>query len=486
MTRTEGLDSGPCFRGQPGALEAISLLEASLGFNQLYGKTPIDMTFDSAIAAYGAGAKAKLSNPVVSGQPEDQLRAPFDKLLGDLVEVLGWSKAAVTAVGESSLGDLKIRPDYAVTFQSALVGHVELKAPGKGANPNKFKNSHDREQWKRLQSLPNLMYSDGNEFSLWHFGEPALKIVRVIGDIEDSGEKLRAPTQLRDLFLTFLSWQPVAPKSAQELAKVSARLCRLLRDEVTEQLATENAALTSLAVDWRKLLFPEATDAKFADGYAQAVTFGLLMARARNISLSDGFDKIAQGLGHTSTLIGAALRLLTDDAVNQASLKTSLQTLTRVLGVVDWPSISKGDPEAWLYFYEDFLEVYDNKLRKQTGSYYTPPEVVGAMVRLVDEELRSPRFDIHSGLASSAVTLADPATGTGTFLLGILRRIAETVEADEGAGAVKSAISEAVEKRLIAFEMQLGPFAVAQLRILRVCARCDGRPSDSVRSFWGC
>ena len=369
---------------------------------------------DSAIAAYGASVKAKLANPAVTGQPEDQLRTPFNTLLGDMVELLKWRREDVAAVGESSLSDLKIRLDYAVTFGGALVGHVELKAPGKGADPNKFKDRHDKEQWKRLRSLPNLMYSDGNEFSLWHYGEPGLKRIRLIGDVESSGNKLQAPSTLLALFSTFLSWEPIPPKSVLELAKMSARLCRLLRDEVTEQLAARSAALTSLAVDWRKLLFPEATDEKFADGYAQVVTFGLLMARARNISLSTGFDKVAQELGHTSTLIGAALRLLTDEAVNQQSLKTSLQTLTRVLGVVDWPAISKGDPEAWLYFYEDFLEEYDRKLRRLTGSYYTPPEVVGAMVHLVDEELRSPRFGVHSGLASSAVTLADPATGTGT------------------------------------------------------------------------
>jgi hypothetical protein len=33
------------------------------------------------------------------------------------------------------------------------------------------------------------------------------------------------------------------------LAKVSARLCRLLRDEVTEQLAEKSPALTALAAD---------------------------------------------------------------------------------------------------------------------------------------------------------------------------------------------------------------------------------------------
>ena len=435
------------------------------------------MTLDiaSAISAFGASARDKLSNPVATGQPEDQLRAPFETLLADLAELSKLPRSAVVAVGESSLADLKTRPDYAVTVHGALAGHVELKAPGKGADPRKFRDAHDKAQWEKLRSLPNLVYTDGNEFSLWQNGELSGSVIRLIGDIESSGKKLQAPPELLAVFESFLRWEPIPPRNARELAHVSARLCRLLRDEVTEQLALGSEALTSLAEDWRKLLFPEATDERFADGYAQAVTFGLLMARAKDIELAAGFEEVARELGRTSSLIGAALRLLTDNAENQATLKTSLGTLTRVLDSVHWPAISKGHPEAWLYFYEEFLEVYDNALRKKTGSYYTPPEVVSSMVRLVDEELRSSRFGLHAGIASPAVTLADPATGTGTFLLGILRKIAETVEADEGAGSVPGAIDDAV-KRLIAFEMQLGPFAVAQLRMLAEIVELTGAP----------
>src|SRR5215204_6011200 len=87
------------------------------------------------------------------------------------------------------------------------------------------------------------------------------------------------------------------------------------------------------------------------------------------------------------------------------------------------------------------------------------------MVGLVHQTLRSPsRFGLHRGIASGSITLADPAVGTGTFLLGVLRRIAETVDADEGEGARPAAIVEAL-KRLVGFEMQFGPFAVAQLRL---------------------
>ncbi|MBI2807581.1 MAG: N-6 DNA methylase [Planctomycetes bacterium] len=430
-------------------------------------------TLKSAVAHYGAQAKSKLRNLGAVGEPEDQLRAPLEGLIDDLAQLSGFPTGAVTAVGETALGDLKTRPDYAVTVRNALAGFVEIKAPGKGADPRKFKG-HDKEQWAKLQSLPNLIYTDGNHFSLWRSGELDGPIVSVLGDVETSGATLDAPPELLTLFDSFFRWEPIPPRSAQELARTTARLCRFLRDEVTEQLTLGSPALTALAADWRKLLFPDASDTQFADGYAQAVTFGLLMARAHDIELRTGLDQAAKKLGRTNSLIGAALRLLTDDASNQETLKTSLGTLTRVLDAVNWHSISKDKPEAWLYFYEEFLAVYDNNLRKLTGSYYTPPEVVGAMVRLVDEVLRS-RFQKPAGLASQAVTLADPAVGTGTFLLGVLSRIAATVEADQGAGAVPGAIDAAIS-RLIAFEMQLGPFAVAQLRIYAELVHLIGKP----------
>ena len=90
------------------------------------------ITVNSAIAAFGAKAKEKLANPAASGQPEDQLRAPCEHLLTDLAELCNLPRTAVAAVGESSISNLKTRPDYAVTVRNALTGFVELKAPGKG------------------------------------------------------------------------------------------------------------------------------------------------------------------------------------------------------------------------------------------------------------------------------------------------------------------------------------------------------------------
>lgn len=422
------------------------------------------MELEEAISRYGDVTAKKLGEVAIMGGPEDQLRSPLEGLIEDLAALVGLDRSKLTVVGETSLAELQTRPDFAVSYLGTLAGFVEVKAPGKGADPRRFKDKHDRAQWKKLQALPNLIYTDGQAFSLWRDGELVAELVTLEGDISTSGSKLKAPGSLLNLFEDFLQWHPIAPRRPKQLAEMTARLSRLLRDEVTEQLGRGSPALTHLANDWRDLLFPLASDEEFADGYAQTVTFGLLLARARGISLDHGLGEAAKDLAQTHSLMGTALRVVTQSTESDNTLATSVATITRVLSVVDWPTVSKGDPRAWLYFYEDFLTAYDSKLRKETGSYYTPPEVVESMTRLVDEALIT-RFGCELGLADQQITVLDPAMGTGTFLLSVLRLIAERTEHDLGAGAVPGALRVALD-RLVAFEIQLGPFAVAQLRVL--------------------
>src|SRR5690606_24616224 len=160
----------------------------------------------------------------------------------------------VTLVGETSLADLKTRPDFSVTAGKALIGFIEVKAPGKGANPKAFTDPHDKEQWSKLQSLPNLIYTDGNALSLWRNGERIGDILHFEGGIDSAGAKLGAPAGLLALVSDFLTWDPIPPRNARQLAQVSARLCRFLRDEVLEQLGIHNSTLAGLKEDWRALL----------------------------------------------------------------------------------------------------------------------------------------------------------------------------------------------------------------------------------------
>ena len=215
-------------------------------------------------------------------------------------------------------------------------------------------------------------------------------------------------------------------------AALLAPQCRMLRDDVTEALSHAHSSLTRLATDWRELLFPAATDAQFADAYAQTVAFALLLGRsigADPLTLQNTQD----ALSARHNLLSRALQVLTDPQA-RTELATSLDLLLRVVGVV--PPATLASPEdPWLYFYEDFLDAYDPKLRKDAGAYYTPVEVVRTQVRLI-EELLVERFGRQRGFAASDVVTLDPAAGTGTYLLAVIEHALAGVEAKQGAGAV--------------------------------------------------
>src|SRR5438067_1135508 len=71
----------------------------------------------------------------------------------------------------------------------------------------------------------------------------------------------------------------------------------MLREEVKDALKSSSSALAQLAKDWRDLLFPEADDDRFADAYAQTVTFALLLARSEGArTLDDDLHQAVQKL----------------------------------------------------------------------------------------------------------------------------------------------------------------------------------------------
>lgn len=423
------------------------------------------------VADFGSAVAAKFATG--SGESEDHLRKPVEELICGFGELGGVRR--VVLAGEDHLPGLGVRPDFAVYVNGALVGFLETKAPDKGANPLQFQSAHDKRQWQRLRSLPNLVYTDGNQWGLYRFGELQDDIAYLDGRIKSAGRDLRVPdSRFASLLEDFLAWEPIPPRNAKELALTAARLCRLLREEVRELLEGGDKGLQSLAADWRQLLFPDATDEVFADGYAQTVTFALLLARVEEVEFDGGQDlgRIADRLSDRHTLMGKALDILTDRLV-LPKLAGALKVLVRVLGAVHWAAISRGDPDKWLLFYEEFLAEYDPTLRRQTGSYYTPNPVVDGMVELVDGLLRE-RLGRPYGFASPDVTVVDPALGTGTFLFRIIDRIARTIAEEEGAPEVPEKLEQA-PSRLIGFEFQIGPYAVAEFRLTEEYLRRGAR-----------
>lgn len=262
-------------------------------------------------------------------------------------------------------------------------------------------------------------------------------------------------------------WEPAPIRSVGALVRSVAPLCRLLRDEVVDQLGRERTRInqgqpassqpfTGLAADWRTLLFPGASDREFADGYAQTVTFALLLARSRGVEMGRrSIHTVGDALGASSALMGRALQLLTDHV--EPSFRVSLGTLLRVVSAIDWDKVRGGRRDTYLYLYEEFLEVYDDDLRKSSGSYYTLVDVAEQMVRLTDDVVRT-RLQRPEGLGAPGVSVIDPAAGTGTFLLRILEIVHDRLAGDGGPGAAREAVAD-LATRLFGFELQMGPHA---------------------------
>lgn len=421
--------------------------------------------------------------------PEDQLKYPVQALMNEAAPLL--SGRQLTTRTEDPIGAedpvQHVRLDVAVLDSSSgyRIGHIELKAPHKGADPTKKNgrgnwSDHDVRQWRKLKEHPNLIYCNGFEWTLLRHG------VRI--DTVSMSESGNGPTDedvasFTRLVGNFVSWRPSAPRSARALAQRLAPLARLLREAVSEHIVAarnshdpSRSRLVNLHDTWRQTLVPDATDEDFADSVAQTFTYALLLARLNDrIALPVDADEVASSLkGHGHVLLGSVLDMLANPQVRK-HIDGEVGLIETAIAAVD-PEKLSSRKETWLYFYEDFLAEYDPKLRRDAGVYYTPVEVVGVQVRLVEDVLKT-RLERELGFGDSRVRVLDPATGTGTYLLSTAEHVlAETARSanvkgrsEEAAAAViRKRVADAAESlksRLFGFELLIGAYSVAHLRL---------------------
>jgi hypothetical protein len=415
--------------------------------------------FRAAMRTFANSLRENFAAQVVA-QPEDQLKSPLKALLETADRALGTPPVVVRT--ETPLPGIG-RPDAGVVVAQLLCGHVELKPPGTGARTERYRG-HDREQWRKFKALPNLLYTDGNEWALYRSGQRAGAVVRFSGDVTADGEDAVTPEQaqsLADMLRLFLAWEPIHPSSPRQLAEMLAPLCRMLRDTAQEALQREGSRLRQLASDWRRLLFPQGDDKQFADAYAQTLTYAMLLARFEGAT-EPNIPATAARLDRGHGLLAQALRVLADPQV-RPEIQTPAEVLERAIFAVDPNDLRRTERELWLYFYEDFLAAYDARLRRDSGVYYTPAEVVRAQVTLVSQLLRE-RFGKPLAFADDGVIFLDPAAGTGTYPLAAMQHGLDLVRRQYGAGAVGSRAT-VLGGNMHAFELLVGPYAVAHLRL---------------------
>jgi predicted helicase len=282
---------------------------------------------------------------------------------------------------------------------------------------------------------------------------------------------------------------------ASALAKRMADVAIKLRDTILAGLEKENGKgpLSALLVLIRDEIDSDADKKTFADMCAQTITYGLLAARVNDpegFAASPVFDSFSLSDEFLESLfaeVQEAISLPHEDTASIESLAADLKS-TNVEAILDefGNSTDGGDPV--IHFYEQFLFLYDREMRMSAGAFYTPKPVVDTMVRMVDELLVS-KFGLVKGFADESswsqvcnfldipvppdkepnsrfLSILDPATGTGTYLVSVIERVkANLVKAGMSEGSLQKHMSSSTVPRLTAFELMLGPYSIANLKL---------------------
>ena len=519
------------------ALEVFTLREEVRDWDRPLAEEHLDQLFSRHFEKLTSGAKwqdafitgaerKKISDLLVActqksllGTAEEELRRKLREVLDEIAGSFGINKKA--AIGNRRLDMIELPANHGIGAHP-----VESQRPG-FKNPLQGVRIYDRnerllgfivyvasskaavEPLREALATNNhfhnvlVIYPDGAEpeLELWQGGTP-LRGRLTLGARRTVFDGEGGVVQLLSRFFVVSKSAIEKPKQlATELAWRAQHLKALAVEELDKEIAssndkgplkklfdTFNAALATLSVE------------KFADAYAQTITYGMLAARW--ISSDDEKKPLftRKNLKDLLPETSAFLKDLFDKLVNSnfdKNLSWLLDDITSLLARTSVAQVfqdEKRDPS--IHFYEDFLDAYDPQVRKVQGVYYTPDEVVSYIVRTAHVSLQND-FGLPLGLADTTtwaafakakklavpdgidpkapfVQVLDPALGTGTFLLRVIEVIHETMLAefkkqgldDEAARkAWVSYVRKDLLPRINGFELMMAPYIVSHLRL---------------------
>lgn len=246
--------------------------------------------------------------------------------------------------------------------------------------------------------------------------------------------------------------------------------------------------------EFQRELIGDLTAEKFADVFAQTMVYGLLSAR---IAHPEKFDATATlQIEFDNPLLDALYGKFSDDVLTGIDLRAlGLHELATDLAspdldvekiLADFGAGNRREDPV-VHFYEEFLNQYDHAQRIDAGAFYTPTPVVEFMVDAVDHLLRE-KFGLELGIADSAtwgdvaktsgfevprvisprqrfVSMVDPATGTGTYLVEWIRRAKKSFLSRHSESEWANHFKNVVMPSMHAFEIMLAPYAVAHLKV---------------------
>lgn len=406
-------------------------------------------------------------------------------------------------------------PDYTIYKDTLISGLIELKAVSKDIKDIEkfFKDAKAKEQiFKYFELCKNILLSDYLNFHLLSLDEKnnlrvllsinlceltnLKNIAKSLKQKEDSSSFFKEydlkqkAREFEDLFEIFFNKEPSSINSASDFANALAIRTKMLKEKLSQN--TNNNEIIQIYKTFNDILYKGILDDdKFADSFAQVITYGLFLARL-NIDEKIELDNAKRFIPKNFPLIKSMLSFLDSEKLDELDMdiKYIIKDIINIINHIDIGSlvrelnkISQKDlygeyihKDPYIHFYESFLSKYDKDLRKLRGVYYTPTPVVKFIVDSIDLSLKkhlNQEKGLVTALDSEKITLLDFATGTGTFLLEAFRKVYDGVK-DEIPSSKSPKFDDfkryfkKIVKNFKGFELLIAPYVIAHLKISQV------------------
>lgn len=446
----------------------------------------------SNIIEYIAEVRAQLAT---GHALEHAYRPGLQKLLNSLDDVI-----SVNDPKQSDYG----APDFILlreTNQDLVLGYGEAKDVT--VSLDKVERS---EQFQRYSGYEKLFITNYLDFRFYENGVQTADVS--IATLRD-GRLVMHPDnfpKLWDQLAFFIEATPTQIRSGQELARIMGAKARRIRDEVLAIVDDPLSEQERLRKTMKKMLVHDLSKEKFSDLYAQTLVYGLFVARFNDPTPDTFTREEARDLVPTATPF---LRVFFDHiagATFEKRLRRTVEELCQVFAVTDIAGIfarfanskSGRRKDPVIYFYEDFLDAYDKKIRKEMGAFYTPLPVVDFIVDMIDQVLKE-YFDAPYGLADTSkrtievfdgqqrrykdrksgktkttksqlleyhrVQVLDPAVGTGTFLNEVIKKVHKTLSDNGQESLWNSYVKDSLLPRIHGFEYMMAPYTIGHLKL---------------------
>ena len=358
---------------------------------------------------------------------EGAVRSAFQNLLAETGRRVGW-----TLIPE--LQKDSIRPDG--TFRDDYFlnrGYWEAKDT---------KDNLETEIEKKIAKgylLTNTIFEDTQRAYLYQNGHVAMQV------------DLTRQEQLSNLLITFFSYtEPAHEDFSTAVDDFKQRVPDLARGlvQIIQAAHTTNArfkqAFASFFELCRDSLNPNVSEAAVDEMLVQHLLTERLI---RTIFDSQDFTRRNVIAGEVEKVIDA----LVSKAFNRHEF---LKRLDPFYLAIESAAQTIGDFSEKQHFlnavYERFFQGYSVKAADTLGIVYTPQEIVDFMCSSVEQVLKD---EFGKTLSDKSVNILDPCTGTGNFVVNLLRRIP------------KRDLRRVYTEQLFANEVMLLPYYIAALNI---------------------